>query len=93
MSTSLLDKVGRSHGTDESSAHHNYLRHYEAHMGLLRPSIQTLLEVGVFDRAFIRMWNEFLSDTQIIGLDVHSCCKALEGPNVTVEPYDQSNVI
>jgi hypothetical protein len=92
MATQLLDSIGRRHGTDKSSAHHDYLRHYEAHLGLLIEPIQSLLEIGVFDGASLKTWHEFLPDARITGVDIDPRCKEFEGPNVAVELRDQSDV-
>jgi hypothetical protein len=92
MTMSALDGIGLRHGTDKSSAHHDFLRHYESCLGLRTTPIQTLLEIGVYDGASLRTWHEFLPETSIIGLDIDPRCKSFEGQNVTVELCDQSDV-
>jgi predicted O-methyltransferase YrrM len=88
---SRLDEIGLRHGTDKSSAHHDYLRHYELHFGLMKAPIQSLLEIGVYDGASLRMWRDFLPDAHIICLDIDPRCKTFEGGNATVELCDQSD--
>lgn len=72
-----LDELGLKHGTDKSTAAHGYLPVYEellcARFGgrqeLLR-SKGSLLELGWFDGASMRMWREWLPEWQITGLDI-----------------------
>ena len=86
-----LDKIGLRHGTDKSSAHHDYLRHYEIHLGLSKTPIRSLLEVGVYDGASLHMWREFFPEARIVCLDIDPRCKAFEGGNAKVELCDQSD--
>jgi predicted O-methyltransferase YrrM len=92
MTAEPLDSIGQRQGTDKSSAHHDYLRHYESYLRLQTNPIQTLLEIGVYDGASLRTWHEFLPDTRIVGIDIDPRCKAFEDKNVTVELCDQSDV-
>ena len=92
MSTERLDRIGQRHGTDKSSAHHDYLRHYESYISLQKTPITTLLEIGVFDGGSLRTWNEFLPEARIIGLDVDPRCLEFAGHNMQVELCDQSDV-
>jgi hypothetical protein len=88
---SRLDEVGLRHGTDKSSSHHDYLRHYETHLELSRTPIGSLLEVGVYDGGSLRMWREFFPEARIVCLDIDPRCKAFEGGNAKVELCDQSD--
>ena len=92
MSSERLDDIGRRQGTDKSSAHHDYLRHYEVFLGLKKRPVETLLEIGIFDGASLRTWHEFLPETRIVGVDLDPRCKAFEEANVQVELCDQSDV-
>lgn len=92
MAISGLDAIGQRNGTDKSSTHHDYLRHYEACLHAQRTPIKALLEVGVYDGASLRMWQEFLPDATIIGLDIDPRCLAFANGNATVQMVDQSDV-
>lgn len=85
-----LDQIGQRHGTDKSSTHHDFLRHYESFLGQAAP-IRTLLEIGVYDGASLRTWRDFLPDARIIGLDIDPRCLALSAANTHVELCDQSD--
>ena len=88
-----LDEIGRRHQTDKSSAHHDYLRHYETLIAGMTIPVRSLLEIGVFDGGSLKMWSEFLPETKITGLDLDPRCLAFSTGNTTVEVCDQSNVL
>lgn len=92
MTTSGLDAIGQRNGTDKSSTHHDYLRHYEIYLNAQRTPVKTLLEVGVYDGSSLRMWQEFLPDATIIGLDIDPRCLAFANGKTKVEMVDQSDV-
>lgn len=92
MTTSRLDSIGLRTGTDKSSSHHDYLRHYEACLSAQRDPVKKLLEVGVYDGSSLRMWQEFFPDATIVGLDIDPRCLAFAEGNAKVEMVDQSDV-
>ena len=91
MASNTLDVIGLKEGTDKSSSHHDYLRHYEFYLGALRRPIRNLLEIGVYDGGSLRMWSEFLPDAQVTGLDIDPRCLEFSGGNATVLMCDQSD--
>lgn len=52
-----LDAIGILEGTDKSSIGHGYLRHYDRILRHLRHEPITLLEIGIFRRASLRVWS------------------------------------
>lgn len=64
-----LDELALRHGTDKSSAHHNYTPIYDDLFWLRRYDHLTLLELGVFTGDSIRMWAEYFPNGKIIGVD------------------------
>ena len=93
MAAERLDDIGLRCGTDKSSAHHDYLRHYETYLKLQAAPIRSLLEIGVYDGASLRMWQQFLPKAKIVCLDIDPRCKEFEGGNATVEMCDQSDAL
>ncbi len=91
--TERLDAIGLRHGTDKASNHHDFLRFYERFLGDYKaaPAL-TLLEIGVYDGASIRMWAEYFPQATIVGIDINPDAARHAGGNVTVEIADQSNV-
>jgi hypothetical protein len=61
-----LHDIGRRHGTDK--VNHGYLGFYEKHLD--PTSIASLLEMGIYQGASLRMWQEWLPEATIEGWDV-----------------------
>jgi len=86
--TSLLHDIGFKHETDKAYIHEDglsYLVHYEKMMEKNRNNIR-FLEIGVRDGASLLMFNEYFSNSQIIGIDIDERCNKLEN-------YDNIQVI
>ena len=87
-----LDAVGLKHGTDKSSAHHDYLNFYETFLGPLRNKTLNILEVGVLNGASLLTWEEYFPNANIVGADISYKTKQFERNRVSIEIIDQSNV-
>jgi hypothetical protein len=81
------------YGTDKGPAEdpasglwvgHNYTPHYERHFEPLRALPVTLLEIGVREGASLRMWAEWFTNAQIIGVDFDPTCTLNEGRVSTI---------
>jgi Methyltransferase domain len=64
-----LDELALNHGTDKSSAGHDFARIYEQFLEAWRHLRITLLEIGVLDGASLRMWRDFFPEARLFGLD------------------------
>lgn len=64
-----LDGLALKYGTDKSSADHNYCPLYEKYLGVHRHEPLTLLELGIWKGASLRMWRDYFPNATIIGLD------------------------
>jgi predicted O-methyltransferase YrrM len=62
-----IDSIGLKYGTDKSSLKHDYLKYYAKH---LPPSVTSLLEIGAFKGASLRMWKELYPKARIVCLDL-----------------------
>ncbi len=66
---STLDALAIKYQTDKSSRTHNYAVKYDAILGARREAVSRVLEIGVFNGASLRMWEEYFQNAQIIGMD------------------------
>jgi SAM-dependent methyltransferase len=82
MENSLLD-LGRLHGTDKVA--HGYLPIYERFLEPMRRTAGTVLEIGVFKGASLRMWRDYFPAATVIGLDISPDKAALAGERIAIE--------
>ncbi len=88
-----LDMLGFKHGTDKAFMDitsgaprlaHDYLRHYEALLGSYRFDKMILIEFGCFRGASLRMWEDWLPNAEILGVDIDENAKSHERGRVHV---------
>lgn len=60
-----LNDIALKYGTDKSSELHGYCPWYERH--IVAPA--TLLELGIYHGASLRMWEEYLPGTRVMGVE------------------------
>lgn len=84
-----LNDLAIKYGTDKSSDDHNYCRIYERHLGPLREQKITLLELGVWEGASLKMWRDYLPSATIVGLD--KADRRVQIPGVDVHICSQDN--
>jgi hypothetical protein len=96
MTETTLREIALEQGTDKEGAH-TYTEAYERHLGHLRGSPITLLEIGIGGYAdprqggaSLRMWKTFFPRAQIIGLDIHDK-SALAEDRITILQGDQGD--
>ena len=92
LQPSTLNAIGLKYGTDKASSHHNYLEFYELFFAPLQDRQPTILEIGVFNGASLKTWEEYFSTSDIIGLDITPTSKRFEQGRITIELADQSNI-
>lgn len=85
-----LDALALRHGTDKSSKYHDYCRIYENLFSPLYNKPITLLEVGVYGGASLRMWKEYFCDGTIIGVDINHECQQHAEERIVIEIADQA---
>jgi hypothetical protein len=73
-----LDQLALKHGSDKSSAHHNYCPIYEEKIGYLRMEENNILEIGFGGYHYperggagLRMWAEYFQNSNIVSIDLH----------------------
>lgn len=91
---SVLHNIGFKYKTDKAYIHEDglsYLVHYEKEMKKNRNNIR-FLEIGVRDGASLLTWNEYFSNSKIVGIDIDETCNKLESyDNVQVIIGDGAN--
>ncbi|ACA17530.1 O-methyltransferase [Methylobacterium sp. 4-46] len=87
-----LNEIGLKHGTDKASNVHDYLNFYEKRLAHLREESFTLFEIGVYQGASVRMWEEFFPNATIVGLDINPATQAAEAGRIKMRIGDQSSV-
>jgi hypothetical protein len=91
MAIPTLDQLGLLHQTDKASGRHNYLRDYDVILTPKRSQARTVLEIGVKTGASLRMWRDYFSSADIIGIDVNPTCKEHEDGRIIVEIGKQTD--
>lgn len=82
---SILDEIGKKHGTDKSSLLHDYLRKYEKYLPFKREEPLKILEIGVLGGASLKTWKEYFFNSTIVGIDINPNCKQYEDDGVFIE--------
>lgn len=96
-----LDELACKYGTDKGSTDHNYCPHYEQYLARRRHDPLTLLELGVWKGASLRMWREYFPNATITGLDRdaptdNKLARAVDkrsGGNVAWNPRPASKIV
>lgn len=65
-----FDEIALAYNTDKSSKYHGYTRIYEEEFGHLRKSPISILEIGVFEGASMRMWLDAFPLANVVGVDI-----------------------
>jgi SAM-dependent methyltransferase len=86
---SLLE-LGLKHKTDKAYGH-DYCLYYEEHLAPLRNKNITLLEIGVYKGASLRMWEEYFPKAKIYGIDINPDCKQYESKRTKIFIGDQAD--
>lgn len=66
-----LHEIATSCGTDKGPLGHNYTPYYDMFFAPLRDKYINLLEIGVWEGASLKMWEEYFPNGGITGLDIH----------------------
>jgi 23S rRNA U2552 (ribose-2'-O)-methylase RlmE/FtsJ len=67
-----LDEIAIKHKTDKSTKVHGYTTIYEKYLGKYQDTFCKLLEIGVNRGASIRMWREWLPNSNIYAIDIQN---------------------
>jgi hypothetical protein len=70
LNMGILNSLGLKYGTDKSSSRHCYLDIYEKHFCGMKDKPIKMLEIGIFNGASLKMWEEYFSNAQIYAIDI-----------------------
>jgi len=85
-----LGEIGKYYQTDKSSTGHNYLKYYEQFFRDIRNENIRFLEIGVWEGASLKTWNEYFENGIIIGLDIDNK-EQYDGGRIMTYRGDQNN--
>jgi len=83
-----LDMIGVLEGTDKSSAVKfcwDYLRHYQRLFDPWRDEPINMIEIGVAQGSSLRVWKNYFSKANIVGIDINPDCAQYASDRVAVE--------
>lgn len=86
-----LDELALKYGTDKASPGNNYTPIYERYLHNWRSLPITMLEIGVFEGASLRMWRDYFRRGRIWGLDVNPGCAVHGGGRISVITGEQAD--
>lgn len=84
----MLEALAKKYGTDKLQ--NGYIPRYEHHIGSIRDNIKSVLEIGVFGGASLRMWRDYFPNAIIVGVDINPACVFTED-RIIVEHGDISS--
>lgn len=87
----MLDALAKKYGTDKSTDFHGYTNHYEKYFKYHNGN--SLLEIGIFNGASLKMWSEYFPTWEITGVDINQECKQYEEGNIKVIIEDQKKLV
>lgn len=88
-----LNEIGIEYHTDKASIMvekdmfrlaHDYLRHYDDLLGSRKASISRLCELGCGCGASLKMWKDYLPETNIVGVDINPDAKKFEEEHIEI---------
>ena len=90
-----LHTLGRLYNTDKHDEAHSfngasYLDFYQRHLGPVRHLVTTVLELGVYQGASLRMWRDYFPKAVIHGLDIDPA-RSFEAVRIQVTIGSQAN--
>jgi hypothetical protein len=92
-------KAGKKEGIDQLAAHSYISHYYESNFLLLRDKTKTLVEIGVFKGASMKLWHDYFLNAKIYGIDKNvrwqnngeykARCKIIKGDSNDEAIYNQ----
>jgi len=65
----MLDEIALKYKTDKGSQGHGHTKYYEQIFLARREQVKTVLEIGVYRGASLRMWADYFPNAEIFGID------------------------
>lgn len=70
MENNLLDEIADKFGTDKKILCHGYTRAYDKFFSALRTTTTNVIEIGIWEGASTKMWQEYFPNATIHALDI-----------------------
>ncbi len=86
-----LDELALWYGADKSTAGHGFAPIYEGYLDAWRDRPMTVIEIGVYRGASLRMWRDYFERGRIFGLDVSNESAKQSGERIDVTVGDQAD--
>ena len=86
----MLDSIGIRFSTDKSSRDHGYLHIYEKYLNGIKDNSMKILEIGVDTGGSLKMWEQYLLQSTIYGMDIVDYTKYQSG-RIKILIGDQEN--
>jgi hypothetical protein len=89
-----LDIAGVLEGTDKSSSvtySWDYLRHYQTLFAPWRHEPINMIEIGVQNGLSLKVWRNYFSRAQIVGIDINPACVRHAGDRIVIETGSQED--
>jgi hypothetical protein len=65
-----LEEISLGYKSDKGAIYHNYLEIYEKYFSKYRDSLENFLEIGLWEGESIRMWRDYFSVGNLVGVDI-----------------------
>lgn len=65
-----LEQISLKYKSDKGNVYHGYLDIYEKHFNKYRTTLDTFLEIGLWEGESLRMWREYFSVGKLVGADI-----------------------
>lgn len=88
---SELESYGQKYNTDKCAKYHNYLNKYQFFLQKFKNEPISVLELGVYNGASLKMWGEYFPNAIIYGVDIDPSCSEFESANLRVLIRDLGN--
>jgi len=86
-----LEKLATEYGTDKAIPH-NYTTHYFEHLRKYQLQPVKFLEMGVYEGASMKMWEDYFTIAQLTGLDISPDCKQFETRRTKIYIGNQKDI-
>ena len=87
-----LHELALPHGTDKAEPRRSLAAIYDPILESRRLEEISILEIGVFGGASLRMWRDYFQNAQIFGIAIDPTTKLQEGPRIEIFIGDQTDV-
>jgi hypothetical protein len=74
-----LSELAKNFKTDKGIGLHEYTEVYDVYLDPIKDEKMNFLEIGVFEGESLKLWEEYLKNSNILGLDINSDCAKYAG--------------